>query len=134
MLRTDDGGASYEFVRVRHISKAAIDAGTFVYGLHLREGLRSYHVNGYLVALNYPEITMARLAEGAANLPIQAQKQFWDGIRPMENALDHTLGHYMTPSLAAAKYASIRKQGPHFEVHDPHKHHLLHPDAAGKDL
>lgn len=30
---------------------------TSVYGVHLREGLRSYHANGYLVAINYPEIT-----------------------------------------------------------------------------
>ena len=27
-----------------------------MYGVHLREGLRSYLANGYLVAMNYPEV------------------------------------------------------------------------------
>ena len=43
--------------------------------LHLREGLRSYHANGYLVALNYPELTGDRLLTGLSSLPITQQLQ-----------------------------------------------------------
>jgi len=35
----------------------------------LREGLRSYHANGYLVALNYPEITVSMVAKRLMTLP-----------------------------------------------------------------
>ena len=34
-----------------------------MYGVHLRSGLRSYHANGYLVHLNYPEITIKSLSK-----------------------------------------------------------------------
>lgn len=34
----------------------------FLYTLHLREGLRSYHANGYFAYLNYPEVTLSKVA------------------------------------------------------------------------
>ncbi|KAI9774398.1 MAG: hypothetical protein M1840_004292 [Geoglossum simile] len=35
----------------------------FLYNLHLREGLRSYHTNGYCVYMNYPEVTLSQVAD-----------------------------------------------------------------------
>ncbi|KAL6822001.1 hypothetical protein J3E69DRAFT_368161 [Trichoderma sp. SZMC 28015] len=48
---------------------------TEVYGVHLREGLRSYHANGYLVAVNYPEITIKSIARILASLSPKEQTQ-----------------------------------------------------------
>lgn len=42
---------------------------TSVYGVHLREGLRSYHANGYLVAINYPEITAVSITRQLQTFP-----------------------------------------------------------------
>ncbi|EEU41549.1 uncharacterized protein NECHADRAFT_87734 [Fusarium vanettenii 77-13-4] len=42
---------------------------TSVYGVHLREGLRSYHANGYLVAINYPEITAVSITRQLKTFP-----------------------------------------------------------------
>ena len=54
------GDNIYETITIEKIpvKRVALD---YVYGVHLREGLRSYHANGYLVYLNYPEITLASL-------------------------------------------------------------------------
>lgn len=46
----------------------------FLYTLHLREGLRSYHANGYLAYLNYPEVTLTKVATLLRRLS-QEQKQ-----------------------------------------------------------
>ena len=35
----------------------------FLYNLHLREGLRSFHANGYCVYMNYPEVTLSKVAD-----------------------------------------------------------------------
>ena len=52
----------YEPVLIRSIDSEPTTQ-EYVYGVHLREGLRSYHANGYLVALNYPEITVSMIAK-----------------------------------------------------------------------
>ncbi|RSL50187.1 hypothetical protein CEP54_012058 [Fusarium duplospermum] len=47
---------------------------TSVYGVHLREGLRSYHANGYLVAINYPEITAISITQQLRTFPPTERK------------------------------------------------------------
>lgn len=47
----------------------------FELGIHLRDGLRSYHANGYRVRLNYPEITIKSLARTVLSLPGQAREK-----------------------------------------------------------
>ena len=60
LLHTHDG-TSYKVVPIKslHFGTAKCE---HVYGVHLRSGLRSYHANGYLVHLNYPEITIKSLS------------------------------------------------------------------------
>ncbi|MCJ1388432.1 hypothetical protein MMC18_001279 [Xylographa bjoerkii] len=58
-LRQD--GKSYEHVEIKSLRVETTKA-TEAYGVHLREGQRSYHANGYLVAVNYPEITIKSIA------------------------------------------------------------------------
>ncbi|KAM0190705.1 hypothetical protein ACHAPA_010593 [Fusarium lateritium] len=60
LLRLNATNSSYDLEDITSITGSTSQGGN-VYGLHLREGLRSYHANGYLVSLNYPEITGASI-------------------------------------------------------------------------
>ncbi|MCJ1282203.1 hypothetical protein MMC26_001526 [Xylographa opegraphella] len=71
LLHTSDG-KKYQHVQIRSI-RGRTSQEKYVYGVHLREGLRSYHANGYLVALNYPEITVSSIAAQLQEIP-QAQR------------------------------------------------------------
>ena len=61
LIRTTNG-RTYTYVPISSIETERTTCNG-VYGVHLREGLRSYHANGYLVHLNYPEITMKTLVK-----------------------------------------------------------------------
>ncbi|KAK3371086.1 hypothetical protein B0T24DRAFT_531973, partial [Lasiosphaeria ovina] len=80
-VRQDDT-SSYETVEIRTI-EALKSEHQFVYGVHLREGLRSYHANGYLVALNYPEITVASVAQALQSFPPQQRLGLLAGLREL---------------------------------------------------
>ncbi|RSL47443.1 hypothetical protein CEP53_009911 [Fusarium sp. AF-6] len=58
----------YELETINSINSSRSDI-TSVYGVHLREGLRSYHANGYLVAINYPEITAVSITRQLWTFP-----------------------------------------------------------------
>lgn len=55
IYRRRENGKGYDHVEIRNIPRKHVDK-VMVYGVHLREGARSYHANGYLVAVNYPEV------------------------------------------------------------------------------
>ena len=57
-----DSGEDYQQVPITSISFAEADCD-FIYGIHLREGLRSYHANRFLVHLNYPEVTIKSISQ-----------------------------------------------------------------------
>jgi len=57
VMRLNRETKQYEQVIVQSISSEAMPDIKQVYGIHLREGRRSYHANGYLVAVNYPEVS-----------------------------------------------------------------------------
>jgi hypothetical protein len=65
-------GKTYQTITINKITVKKATS-TFVYGVHLREGLRSYHANGYLVYLNYPEITLASLGRSILSMPQDEQ-------------------------------------------------------------
>ncbi|KAK4221600.1 hypothetical protein QBC38DRAFT_121848 [Podospora fimiseda] len=67
LLRAVDDEDEYEEVFISSIHSEP-SKHKYVYGIHLREGLRSYHANGYLVALNYPEITVSMIAKRLVSL------------------------------------------------------------------
>ncbi|KAJ4208239.1 hypothetical protein NW759_013674 [Fusarium solani] len=58
----------YEREVINSINVSQSDVAS-VYGVHLREGLRSYHANGYLVAINYPEITAVSITRQLQTFP-----------------------------------------------------------------
>ncbi|KAJ4371940.1 hypothetical protein N0V85_009084 [Neurospora sp. IMI 360204] len=61
LIHTTDG-KTYKPVEIRTLHHEVADCDT-IHGVHLREGQRSYHANGYLVHLNYPEITIKSLSK-----------------------------------------------------------------------
>ncbi|KAF2497346.1 hypothetical protein BU16DRAFT_525041 [Lophium mytilinum] len=61
LYRTKDG-ESYELITIKRLHSQS-KLCDHVWGVHLREGLRNYHANGYLVHLNYPEITVKSIAD-----------------------------------------------------------------------
>ncbi|KAK1975704.1 hypothetical protein LZ30DRAFT_774534 [Colletotrichum cereale] len=52
---------TYTGVSIRSLRLGTVNCKV-VHGVHLREGLQSYHVNGYLVRMNYLEITIKTIA------------------------------------------------------------------------
>ncbi|EWZ34130.1 hypothetical protein FOZG_12135 [Fusarium oxysporum Fo47] len=74
LLRLNPAKTGYDLETITAISAVPSNA-TSVYGVHLRQGLRSYHANGYLVALNYPEITAAAIGKQLQAIPKQQRLQ-----------------------------------------------------------
>lgn len=68
LYRLSPDGSGYNQIEVKTINREQVEGG-HVYGIHLREGHRSYHADGYLVAVNYPEITMKSIAKMLLTFP-----------------------------------------------------------------
>lgn len=60
LYRLSPDGRAYEHVAVETVEVEILEKESPMYGIHLREGNRSYHANGYLVACNYPEVRLPR--------------------------------------------------------------------------
>lgn len=67
--------------------------------VHLREGLRSYHANGFLVALNYPEITVASLAKQLMQVPRKERLDLIGKLRELKPILDRFGGETTLQAL-----------------------------------
>ncbi|KAL7946860.1 hypothetical protein V8C42DRAFT_364147 [Trichoderma barbatum] len=85
LLRTTDG-VTYEEVPIHTLKRAEV-AVDYVYGVHLREGLRNYHANGYLVRMNYPEITIKSLADALRQIPAQEQLRMLGHLQELQPLL-----------------------------------------------
>ena len=85
LLRTVDG-TNYQEYRIEsiHVEEVECDA---VYGIHLREGLRSYHANGFLVHLNYPEITIKSIADMLREIPATEQVKMLKQLEELQPIL-----------------------------------------------
>jgi hypothetical protein len=68
MLLGAKDGKEYETVQIRGINSARVDCDV-LHGVHLRQGLRSYHANSYLVHLNYPEIAISSISKALYIFP-----------------------------------------------------------------
>ena len=56
VYRLAKDGDRYDQVPVIRINSHQMRDASEAYGVHLRDGHRSYHANGYLVMVNYPEV------------------------------------------------------------------------------
>ena len=57
VYRLAKDGSRYDQVPIIRIHSHQMPDVNEVYGVHLRDGRRSYHANGYLVMVNYPEVS-----------------------------------------------------------------------------
>ncbi|GAB1190860.1 hypothetical protein APSETT444_000025 [Aspergillus pseudonomiae] len=100
LYRLDEASAGTKYAKVR-ITSFTVDQtpDNVVYGLHFHQGSHGgarYHANGYLVAANYPEITLKRFQDRFANLPIREQKTSIAAIQSMPNSLSGVFGSVFT--------------------------------------
>lgn len=82
LYRLDETRKAYTKVCITSFSVAPAP-GEWVYGLHFRQGAHGgarYHANGYLVAANYPELTMKRFSDRLAALPRRQQKAVVESV------------------------------------------------------
>ena len=82
----------YEWVKIDRFTTKIYPAGTRFYGIHTREGPRSYHANKYLVMQNYPEITIQRVADRMAKLDKKTQQTVQKELNRIKPILKNVLG------------------------------------------
>jgi hypothetical protein len=84
----------YEEVEILGFTKKHLPEKTVLHSLHLLEGPRSFHANGYLVAMNYPVITVNRLNEGFSRLTIEERRFVKKQLIPILPMLDVAIGDF----------------------------------------
>lgn len=92
----------YEEVRIEGFTQAVVPAGTRLYGLHLVEGPPSYHANGYLVGMNYPQFTVGRLTEGFARLSDAERAHLRQCLTEAMPLLRYSVGPFLESALRLA--------------------------------
>ncbi|KAF3919677.1 hypothetical protein ABW20_dc0105753 [Dactylellina cionopaga] len=86
LMHTQDA-LSYKLVVIDNIAEGSIKCD-HVWSMHLREGLRQYHANGYLVRINYPEITIKSIANSIRALPKDQAMQMLHHIKELKPIFD----------------------------------------------
>lgn len=75
-------GSTYKPVDIESFEFEEADC-MYIYGVHLRHGLRSYHADGYLVHLNYPEITAKSIADRLKTIDLATQRRMLAGLNEL---------------------------------------------------
>lgn len=91
-----DGTLSYSLEVVSRINIVSV-GDAMCYDLHFREGQRSYHANGYICYLNYPQITAASL---------RARLKDAQGVESAHTALDEIASNRAVRAALGASMAS----------------------------
>lgn len=108
---------SYDVVTIESLP-SELTASSHVYGLHLREGLRSYHANGFLVALNYPELTVQRLVKHLYGLPFAKLQTYMEDMKKSESAISAALGHGVV-NVVSQRMKASNPLNPSAEIKTP---------------
>lgn len=129
LLQLDEAG-KYKPVLIVELKRAK-HTSEFVYGVHLREGLRSYHANGYLVAVNYPEITVSSVAQQLSQIPAKQRLTMLSTLAEIAPLLDRFGGATLLAALdRETKKSSILYGGKPrteqvFRIHDIHMPYVV---------
>ncbi|KAL5620928.1 hypothetical protein FOBRF1_004174 [Fusarium oxysporum] len=83
LYRLGKDGRTYDQVPILGINWRQMPEVTEVYGVHLREGRRSYHANDYLVMVNYPEITLKRICSTLATFSQEDQVRLLQSLKEL---------------------------------------------------
>ena len=113
-----EGGETYRNVEIKTINSAPCNE-EYVYGVHLREGLRSYHANGYLTAVNYPEITVSSVGDLLATLPSQTKLKFLSQFKELTPILDRLGGQTVLQALERESSVKSIHYGGQAPTHHP---------------
>ena len=100
----------YEWIKVTKFNVKVYPAGTRFYGIHTREGPRSYHANNYLVMQNYPEITIQRVADRMAKLNKKTQQAVQKELKRIKPTLKNVLGDAVAESVASLASKRVLNQ------------------------
>ena len=100
----------YEWIKVTKFNMKVYPAGTRFYGIHTREGPRSYHANNYLVMQNYPEITIQRVADRMAKLNKKTQQAVQKELKRIKPTLKNVLGDAVAESVASLASKRVLNQ------------------------
>lgn len=108
----------YEEVEVKRINVKVLSRTTSVYGVHVREGVRSYHANGYLVAINYPELTSATVVNNIrSRLSLQERNILCHNAKKIRPSLEKAVG---SNTLHAIEQELLIYSSPYDLTEPPH--------------
>ena len=100
----------YEWVKIERFTTKTYPAGTRFYGIHTREGPRSYHANKYLVMQNYPEITVQRVADRMAKLDKKTQQAVQKELNRIKPTLKNVLGDGAAEAVSSLASKRVLRQ------------------------
>ena len=103
-------GIEYEWVKIERFTTKIYPAGTRFYGIHTREGPRSYHANKYLVMQNYPEITIQRVADRMAKLDKKTQQAVQKELNRIKPTLKNVLGDDAAEAVSSLASNRVLRQ------------------------
>ncbi|KAL9566594.1 hypothetical protein ACKAV7_009509 [Fusarium commune] len=107
LYRLAKDGRTYDQVPILDINWRQMPEVTEVYGVHLREGRRSYHANDYLVMVNYPEITLKRICSTLATFSPDDQVRLIQSLKELNPLFERfgiaTVSEMVQREVVAAK-------------------------------
>lgn len=113
-----------EWLMIKSFSQTILPPGSPVYGLHLVDGHHSYHANDFLVRMNYPVLTEAKLSHGFSLLTASERQWMYHQISPIMPLLKKSLGdHIHEPLERALKQSNNQKLHDKSECNSP-KHFI----------
>ena len=109
----------YNQVSISELTKRVVRK-PIVYDLHFREGARSYHANGLVVGLNYPELTATRLKHhlaGTSHMKQSQRKQLHSAINDLSSGLSHAVGYDWPKHNIGSALSRSKRTGTHRNKH-----------------
>ena len=101
VYRLKEGSTDYDEVRIDSFTGRIHPEGEPVYGIHLEEE-STYHVHGYLVGMNYPQLTAQRLMDGFATLSDAERAMLAATLTPVMPLLRKAIGRFIEAPVARA--------------------------------
>ena len=86
---------AYDEVEITKITKQVLAQDVRLYSLHLADGPRSYHANGFLVGMNYPVVTIGRIIEGVSRLSEHERRVLQRQLAPVIPLLEVAIGPFV---------------------------------------
>ena len=92
----------YEQVEIKGFTVDNLPVGSYLYSVHLIDGLQYYHANGYLVSANYPQMTEWRMRHNFAKLSYQERIFLRTRMEEIMPTLKHAIGPFIQEPILRA--------------------------------